>query len=89
MSRSTLLTRIDAVLGERGALTFDELTEALYPTLERGVRTAAKAGQPGSTTAVSAALRRGGYLVTGNFQSGKRVVYPRFDLAVTAPVSGE
>lgn len=77
MTKPTTLQKIDAALSENGVMTFNELLAAIWPDGEHQPRTTRRGGQAGPVIALSAALRRGGYLVRGNFMSGDRQVFPR------------
>lgn len=73
----SLIERIDALLKERGSMTFNDLAYALYPE-PRSWRYQANGGPPGCFMALSAAIRRGGFPETFNGPGpGFRRVFPR------------
>ena len=74
MRPKTLPERIDEVLnGQR--MGYYDLAKALFPG-SRSWNYQANGGPPGCFMALSAALRRGGFEVTGTFV-GERMVSPR------------
>jgi hypothetical protein len=74
----TLIERIDEALAEAGGrMTFSALAEKLYPD-PKSHRHQINGGPPGCYMALSAALRRGGYVQDWrDVGPGNRVVYAR------------
>lgn len=73
---SKFLDRIDAALAEKSPLSFYDLARKLYPNTKSWAYQR-NGGPPGCFISLSAALRRGGYDVSGDVGPGNRKVYAR------------
>lgn len=76
--RKTLPERIDEVLAQHfgGKLSYYDLAISLWPTRESHSYSS-NGGPPGCYMALSAALRRGGFFVSGEYGAGNRIVHSR------------